>query len=102
MARWPIGWHGRWTQWPAPTRLAKSSLSFIDGTTELLAGLAAGARTVLADDDAARDGRRLAELIAAHDVASWWRCRRWRAALADEHPGEVGAADTGGSSAASR
>src|SRR5882757_11336388 len=55
-------------QWPAATRLAKSSLSFVDGTTELLAGIASGTCTVLADDTAARDGRRLAELIAANDV----------------------------------
>ncbi|MGW0044200.1 amino acid adenylation domain-containing protein [Rhodococcus sp. NPDC003348] len=49
-------------------RLAKSSLSFIDGSTELLAGLLSGARLVLADDERAGDARALAEMIAAHHV----------------------------------
>ncbi|KAA0084465.1 non-ribosomal peptide synthetase [Mycolicibacterium sp. P9-64] len=71
--------------WPAATRLAKSSLSFIDGTTELLAGIAGGARTVLADDASARDGRRLAELIAAYDVSQLVAVPSLASALADAH-----------------
>ncbi|MEW5810317.1 MAG: amino acid adenylation domain-containing protein, partial [Actinomycetota bacterium] len=92
-----LGTHGalanrlRWAMaaWPADRRLAKSSLSFVDGTTELLAGLAAGACTVLADDDAARDGRRLAGLIAEHDVHQMLAVPSLAAALADEHAHEV-------------
>ncbi|MBB5160708.1 amino acid adenylation domain-containing protein/non-ribosomal peptide synthase protein (TIGR01720 family) [Mycobacterium sp. AZCC_0083] len=76
-------------QWPAATRLAKSSLSFIDGTTELLAGIASGACTVLADDTAARDGRRLAELIAANGVRQLVAVPSLASALADEHAAEV-------------
>ncbi|MGU3499521.1 non-ribosomal peptide synthase/polyketide synthase [Mycobacterium sp. C31M] len=49
-------------------RVAKSSLSFIDGTTELLGALIAGATTVIADDSTARDGAALARLV--DDVAA--------------------------------
>ncbi|BBZ74677.1 hypothetical protein MANY_00140 [Mycolicibacterium anyangense] len=92
-----VGSHGalahrvRWAlaDWPAQVRLAKSSLSFIDGTTELLAGLAAGTCTILADDTAARDGRLMAELIAAHDVAQLVAVPSLAHALAGEHRGEL-------------
>ncbi|WP_029115226.1 non-ribosomal peptide synthase/polyketide synthase [Mycobacterium sp. URHB0044] len=92
-----VGTHGalanrlKWAiaQWPSATRLAKSSLSFIDGTTELLSGLAGGACTVLAGDDDARDGRRLAGLIAAHDVRQLVAVPSLASALADEHADEV-------------
>ncbi|OWY83572.1 non-ribosomal peptide synthetase [Rhodococcus sp. BUPNP1] len=49
-------------------RLAKSSLSFIDGFTELFAGLLSGATMVLADDAASRDAETLADLVARHRV----------------------------------
>ncbi|MXQ78243.1 amino acid adenylation domain-containing protein [Rhodococcus rhodochrous] len=49
-------------------RLAKSSLSFIDGSTELFAGLLSGATMVLADDAASRDAETLADLVARHRV----------------------------------
>ncbi|VEG55906.1 peptide synthetase [Mycolicibacterium aurum] len=75
--------------WPAPVRLAKSSLSFIDGTTELLAGLAAGARTVLAGDDTVRDGRRLAALVDEHEVRQLVAIPSLAAALADEFTAAV-------------
>ncbi|MFF0817410.1 amino acid adenylation domain-containing protein [Rhodococcus sp. NPDC003318] len=52
----------------ADVRLAKSSFSFIDGSTELLAGLLSGARLVLADDADSRDVAALAGLIAEHRV----------------------------------
>ncbi|MDV3123367.1 non-ribosomal peptide synthase/polyketide synthase [Mycobacterium sp. 21AC1] len=79
------------TDWPAAVRVAKSSLSFIDGTTELLAGLAAGARTILAGDDEVRDGRRLAELVATHDVGQLVAVPSLAAALADEHATDIAA-----------
>ncbi|MGE0218363.1 amino acid adenylation domain-containing protein, partial [Mycolicibacterium sp.] len=78
-------------EWPAATRLSKSSLSFIDGTTELLAGLAAGAGTVLAGDAALRDGAALAGLIAAHDVEQVVSIPALADALVDEHREQVGA-----------
>ena len=57
-ARWPTGSPGRATRGRAATiRVAKSSLSFIDGTTELLGGLVAGATVVVADDDRGRRRR---------------------------------------------
>ncbi|MGE2713078.1 non-ribosomal peptide synthase/polyketide synthase [Mycolicibacterium litorale] len=75
--------------WPAPIRLAKSSLSFVDGTTELLAGLAAGACTVLAGDAEMREGHRLAALIAAHGVRQLVAIPALAAALAEENTSEV-------------
>ncbi|MBJ7288323.1 non-ribosomal peptide synthetase, partial [Williamsia sp.] len=59
-----LAWAGR--DWPAQVRLAKSSLSFIDGTTELLGALIAGATVVLADDRESREGSSLAQLIAGN------------------------------------
>ncbi|MEU3274376.1 amino acid adenylation domain-containing protein [Saccharomonospora sp. NPDC006951] len=44
------------------TVIAKSRITFVDATTELLSALLSGARVVLADDDAVRDHRALAEL----------------------------------------
>ncbi|MEU8139115.1 amino acid adenylation domain-containing protein, partial [Streptodolium elevatio] len=49
-------------------RVAKSALTFIDGTTELLGGLASGDTVVLADDATAADPRRLGALVDAHGV----------------------------------
>ncbi|MBU8838445.1 non-ribosomal peptide synthetase [Mycolicibacterium goodii] len=77
--------------WPAATRVAKSSLSFIDGTTELLAGLVAGARTILAGEETARDGRRLAQLVAAHGVEQLLAVPALAAVLADERTEDVAA-----------
>ncbi|GAA5056258.1 amino acid adenylation domain-containing protein [Nocardia callitridis] len=54
---------------PVPdVRLAKSSLAFIDGTTELLAGLAAGAEIVFATDAQQRDTDALGGLISDERV----------------------------------
>ncbi|MGW4521908.1 amino acid adenylation domain-containing protein [Amycolatopsis sp. NPDC004378] len=44
-------------------RIAKSALTFIDGSTELLGGLVAGDAVVLADDATATDPLALAELV---------------------------------------
>ena len=60
-AHWPVR--------PGDTRLAKSSIGFIDGLTELLAALLGGARVVLADDRAAIDAGALAGLLAEHEIA---------------------------------
>ncbi|MFJ2163201.1 amino acid adenylation domain-containing protein [Streptomyces sp. NPDC087856] len=53
---------------PDDWTLAKSSVSFVDGSTELWGSLAAGVPVVLADQDEARDPARLATLIARHRV----------------------------------
>jgi amino acid adenylation domain-containing protein len=47
---------------------AKTSLSFVDGTTELLGPLAYGGTVVLADAETARSAPELAALIAWHEV----------------------------------
>nr|WP_285478570.1 non-ribosomal peptide synthetase [Amycolatopsis sp. NBRC 101858] len=47
----------------AGVRVAKSALTFIDGSTELLGGLVAGDPVVLADDATAADPHALAELV---------------------------------------
>ena len=52
-----------WSRPGRDVRIAKSSMSFIDGTTELLGALVAGATTVIADDEVAKDGARLAALV---------------------------------------
>lgn len=54
---------------PHQVQVAKSSLSFIDGSTELLAAFLAGARTILADDDGSRDVGTLIELIDRHEAS---------------------------------
>ncbi|WP_157875953.1 non-ribosomal peptide synthetase, partial [Streptacidiphilus griseoplanus] len=48
--------------------LAKSSLSFVDGSTELLGSLLHGDPVVLADPQQARDPRAMAELMVEHGV----------------------------------
>ena len=52
-----------WSRDRDDVRIAKSSMSFIDGTTELLGALTAGATMVVADETAAKDGAALAELV---------------------------------------
>jgi mycobactin peptide synthetase MbtE len=49
-------------------RLAQSSMTFLEGGMEILAGLAAGATMILADDAEFRDPEALARLISAHQV----------------------------------
>ncbi len=61
-----IAWAAQY--WTGGTVLAKSSIAFIDGTTEILGALAAGATVVLADDQSARDAGLLAEIVASHGV----------------------------------
>ncbi|OBI34257.1 non-ribosomal peptide synthetase [Mycolicibacter sinensis] len=50
-------------------RLAQSSMTFLEGGMELLAGLAAGATMILADDNEFRDPEALARLIVDERVA---------------------------------
>lgn len=53
----------------ADIRLAQSSMTFLEGGMEMLAGLAAGATMILADDNEFRDPEALARLIVDHRVA---------------------------------
>ncbi|MFC6011283.1 amino acid adenylation domain-containing protein [Nocardia lasii] len=57
-----------WQPGTPDVRLSKSSFAFIDGTTELLAGLAAGALVVIATDTELRDVSALAALIDAENI----------------------------------
>jgi len=58
----------RWRVDGPDVRLAKSSVSFIDGTTELLGALVAGASTILVDEDTAQDARGLIDTIDARSA----------------------------------
>ncbi len=65
-----LAWATRdWSAAPGDVRLLKSSLAFIDGLTELLGAVAAGARGVLATDAERIDPAAQARLLAAHGIA---------------------------------
>ena len=49
-------------------RLAKSSIGFIDGSTEILGALLAGCRLVIADESELNDADRLADLVQSHGI----------------------------------
>ena len=66
--------------------MAKSSLSFIDGTTELLGGLVAGATTVIADATEATDGAALARLVERSGATQLLAVPSLAGALADTEP----------------
>ncbi|GAA1499945.1 hypothetical protein GCM10009827_004260 [Dactylosporangium maewongense] len=70
-------------------RIAKSSLSFVDGTTELLGGLVAGATVVLADDATAADGAALGRLVERSGATQLLAVPSLAAALADSAPSRV-------------
>lgn len=59
-------------RYPVPgndVRLAQASMTFLEGSMETLAGLAAGATMILADDAEHRDPEALAALAQRHSVA---------------------------------
>ncbi|MCV7258325.1 non-ribosomal peptide synthetase [Mycobacterium shimoidei] len=58
--------------YPVPgndVRLAQASMTFLEGSMETLAGLAAGATLILADDAEYRDAEALASLVQSNSVA---------------------------------
>ncbi|MER7007730.1 amino acid adenylation domain-containing protein [Dactylosporangium sp. NPDC000555] len=75
--------------WPGERRVAKSSLSFVDGVTELLGGLVAGATLVLADDTTAADGAALGRLVEASGATQLLAVPSLAAALAESAPARV-------------
>ncbi|MEU7905178.1 amino acid adenylation domain-containing protein [Actinoplanes sp. NPDC049118] len=75
--------------WDGDVRVAKSSMSFIDGTTELLGGLVAGATVVVADEAAAADGAALARLVAESGATQLLAVPSLAAALAETAPDRV-------------
>ncbi|MGA5303627.1 amino acid adenylation domain-containing protein [Nucisporomicrobium flavum] len=76
-------------RWDGDVRVAKSSMSFIDGTTELLGGLVAGATVVIADETAATDGTALARLVAESGATQLLAVPSLASALAETAPEQV-------------
>lgn len=71
-------------------RLAQSSMTFLEGGMEMLAGLAAGATMILADDNEFRDPEALARLIADEQVAQVTAVASLISVLVDSAPAAVG------------
>jgi mycobactin peptide synthetase MbtE len=67
-------------------RLAQASITFLEGGMELLAGLAAGATMILADDAEHRDAEALAALMQRHSVAQVTAVPSLVSALVDAAP----------------
>ena len=70
-------------------RLAQASITFLEGGMELLAGLAAGATMILADDTELRDPEALVALMNRHSVAQVTAVPSLVSALVDTQPGAV-------------
>ena len=70
-------------------RLAQASITFLEGGMEMLAGLAAGATMILADDAEHRDPEALGELMNRHSVAQVTAVPSLVSALVDSLPGAV-------------
>ncbi|MEB3067724.1 non-ribosomal peptide synthetase [[Mycobacterium] vasticus] len=70
-------------------RLAQSSMTFLEGGMEMLAGLAAGATMILADDTTFRDPEALARLIADERVVQVTAVASLISVLVDSAPDAV-------------
>lgn len=70
-------------------RLAQASITFLEGGMEMLAGLAAGATMILADDAEHRDAEALAALMDRHSVAQVTAVPSLVSALVDIRPDVV-------------
>lgn len=70
-------------------RLAQASITFLEGGMEMLAGLAAGATMILADDTEHRDPEALAELMSRHAVAQVTAVPSLVSVLVDSRPDAV-------------
>ncbi|MGV0624793.1 amino acid adenylation domain-containing protein [Mycolicibacter minnesotensis] len=70
-------------------RLAQSSMTFLEGGMEMLAGLAAGATMILADDNEFRDPEALARLIVDERVAQVTAVASLISVLADSPGGSA-------------
>ncbi|WP_375484806.1 amino acid adenylation domain-containing protein [uncultured Mycobacterium sp.] len=82
-----LNWQLR--HYPVPgddIRLAQASMTFLEGCMETLAGLAAGATTILADDAEHRDPEALAALIRRHAIAQVTAVPSLVSTLVDEWP----------------
>jgi mycobactin peptide synthetase MbtE len=70
-------------------RLAQASSTFLEGGMEMLAGLAAGATMILADDSEHRDPEALGELMNRYSVAQVTAVPSLVSALVDSRPDAV-------------
>lgn len=70
-------------------RLAQASITFLEGGMEMLAGLAAGATLILADDAEHRDPEALGDLMIRHSVAQVTAVPSLVSALVDSRPDAV-------------
>lgn len=70
-------------------RLAQASITFLEGGMEMLAGLAAGATMILADDAEHRDPEALGDLMSRHSVAQVTAVPSLVSALVDSRPESV-------------
>ena len=70
-------------------RLAQASITFLEGGMEMLAGLAAGATMILADDAEHRDPEALGELMNRYSVAQVTAVPSLVSALVDSRPDVV-------------
>lgn len=70
-------------------RLAQASMTFLEGGMEMLAGLAAGATMILADDAEHRDAEALGALMNRHSVAQVTAVPSLVSALVDTRPDAV-------------
>jgi len=70
-------------------RLAQASITFLEGGMEMLAGLAAGATMILADDAEHRDPEALGVLMQRHSVAQVTAVPSLVSALVDSGPGAL-------------
>jgi mycobactin peptide synthetase MbtE len=70
-------------------RLSQASMTFLEGGMELLAGLAAGATMILADDAEHRDAEALAALMKRESVAQITAVPSLVSALVDSSPDSV-------------
>jgi acyl-coenzyme A synthetase/AMP-(fatty) acid ligase len=86
-----LRWAAReWSQDADDIRVVKSSMSFIDGTTELLGALVAGATAVIADEDTARDAAALGELSGGVAAGQLLVVPSLAAAMAESAPTHLG------------
>ncbi len=70
-------------------RLAQASMTFLEGSMETLAGLAAGATIILADDAEHRDAEALASLVRRHAVTQLTAVASLVSVLVDQWPDVV-------------
>lgn len=74
---------------PRDTRIAKSSIGFIDGITELLGALLAGTRIVIATADEIGDPSRLADLADTYAATALTAVPSVAAVMLDDRPDSV-------------